>query len=184
MTETACLLFWPFLSSRLLILVSLWSHSLLIWWRILNLWPSLSLHWGFFIKLLVIIIIRLSSGRCPYCWFLGCTPTSASLSSVWVNVCNNCFFRNFSFGCSFLLRFNSSIFINFWEGGFNLFKLSWPKPIKLLSYWWAHHPIEFAHALVSDISHILKIILDTFEWELNASSNKLRIWNIIGLKDS
>jgi hypothetical protein len=178
-TEAASLIIRGLVLGVLQVLLTSWTHPLLVGWRVLDLPPSLLLH-GRLLTLFFIVLLwlaRWSSDR----RLLG---TAASFTSMRIDVCDYSFLRGIIAASLLGLSVPTIGCIDLCKGSLELLELGSPQAIELLSYGLPHHPIELTHALIGNISDVLEVVLDAFKRELNTTLHLLLIGDIIGLKDS
>ena len=133
--------------SLLWLIIVLLSRFLL--WTFLYIWLSLLVNWRRFTLSSSIIVIYLCS------FFL-------SFKTLRINISCNCFFLLLSFN---LLIKSSSI--NFSKQSLQLFHLSWSQLIQILHNSISHKSVQFSHAFISNISHILQLMLYSFHNKLH-----------------
>lgn len=113
--------------------------------------------------LLVFFIILAYLMRC----LLFCSGSTSFLAGMRINICHYGLFR----GCLFHLR-GTTASVNFSKCSFKCFYLRGSQLTNLLTNVGSYKSIELAHALVGDIPHILKVVLDSLKRKGNCTLDK------------
>lgn len=128
--------------------------------------------------LLTLVFLFIVLAYLVWCLLLGCC--SSFLSCMWIYISHNGFFWCL-FHCWSTVP-NTTV--NFSKRCFKGLHLCWSELPDLLPNVGPNESIELTHTLISDVSHILKVVLDALEGESHRSLHERGLFHLELRKDT